>query len=217
MANGQFTPQAIQNRILAGGTQLFRQGAQALGQAAAGGRRRRGIAGAAELGRQVTEGLAPALGQTALRAGQVGEQLGAEFEKQQRGLEFAREELAQRKAIEDARLAQMAQQHQAQLQMQLFPHTGFTRPLLEGAGLGGEQGLFGGPSAFRGFQRELGRLGLPGQPFGGGQFGGRGGGQFGLSGLGAATNLQLQRQFPGMSRAGRFAMAQRFGLFGPQV
>lgn len=216
MANGnEFSPQAIQNRILAGGTQLFRQGAQALRQAGAAQRRRAGIAGAAELGRQVTEPLGQALGQTALRAGQVGERLGAEFEKQRRQLELQREELAQRREMEQARLEEMIRQRQQQAQMQLLPHTGFTPQLFESAGFGTpEEGFFGGPGGFRGFQRDIRRLGLPGLPFGDGRFGGRGP-QFGLSGLGAGSNLRLQMMFPGMSRAGRFQMAQRLGLFGP--
>lgn len=213
MPNGNqqdFSPQAIQNRILAGASPLFRQGAQAVRQAAAGAARRRGIFGAADIGRRVTEPLGQALGQTALRAGQAGEQMSAEFEKQRRALEqqltLQRESLAQQKELEQARLQEMIRGRQLGAQMQLFPHTGFTPELFEGAGL-----EFGRPGEFRRFQRQIGRLGLPGQPFAGGQ----GGAQFGLGGLGAQTNLRLQRQFPGMSRAGRLAMAQRFGLFGP--
>lgn len=215
MANGNqdFSPQGIQQRIIAQGTPLFRQGAQAVRQAATGAGRRRGVFGAADIGRQATEALAPALGQVALKAGETGERLGAEFEKQRRGLELQREQLAQQKEMEQARLAEMVAQRQQQAQMQLLPHTGLTPQLLEGAGFGDEQGFFGGPGAFRGFQRELGRLNMPGFPFSGqGGFGGRGGGQFGLSGLGGASNLQLQRMFPGMSRGGRLQMAMNMGL-----
>ena len=217
MANGNqdFSPQGIQQRILAGASPLFRQGAQAIRQATGAAARRRGVFGAGDISRQVTEPLGQQLGQTALRAGQVGEQLGAEFEKQRRGLELQREQLAQQKEMEQARLAEMVAQRQQNLQMQLLPHTGFTPQLLESAGFGGEQGFFGGPGAFRGFQRDIGRLGLPGLPFGGGRFGARGGAQFGLSGLDAGSNTRLQMMFPGMSRAGRFQMAQRLGLFGP--
>lgn len=215
MANGNqdFSPAGIQARIIAQGTPLFRQGAQAVRQAATGAGRRRGVFGAADIGRQATEALAPALGQVALKAGETGERLGAEFEKQRRGLELQREQLAQQKEMEQARLAEMVKARQQQAQMQLLQHTGFTPQLFESAGFGTQdQGFFGGPGAFRGFQRDIGRLGLPGLPFGGGQFGGGGGGQFGLSGLGGASNLQLQRMFPGMSRGGRLQMAMNMGL-----
>ena len=216
MANGNqdFSPQAIQQRMIAQASPLFRQGAQAVRQAAAGAGRRRGVFGAADISRQATEALAPALGQTALKAGQVGEQLGAEFEKQRRALELQREQLAQQKELEQARLAEMVRQRQQQAQMQLLQHTGFTPQLLESAGLMGEGGEpFGGRGAFRGFQRDIGRLGLPGFPFSAqGGFGRPGG--FGLTSLGAGSNLRLQMMFPGMSRAGRLAMAQRMGLFG---
>lgn len=217
MANGNqqdFSPQAIQNRILAGATPLFRQGAQAVRQAAGGAARRRGVFGAGDISRQATEPLGQALGQTALRAGETGERMGAEFEKQRRSLEqqltLQRESLAQQKELEANRLAEMVAARQQQAQMQFFPHTGFTPGLAELTGLTGEGGFLGGPSAFRGLQRQVGQLGLPGQPFGGGQFGGQG--QFGLSGLGGASNLQLQRMFPGMSRGGRLQMAMNLGL-----
>jgi len=215
MANGQtdFSPQGIQNRIIAEGSPLMRQGAQAVRQAATGAGRRKGVFGAADIGRQATEAFAPAMGQVALKAGQTGERLGAEFEKQRRGLELQREQMAQQKEMEQARLAEMVKQRQQQLQMLLLPHTGLTPGLAELGGLQGEGGLFGGPSAFRGFQREVGRLNMPGFPFSGqGGFGGGGGGQFGLQGMGGMSNLQLQRMYPGMSRGGRMQMAMNMGL-----
>ncbi len=217
MANGNqqdFSPQGIQNRILAGASPLFRQGAQAVRQAAGGAARRRGVFGAGDISRQATEPLGQALGQTALRAGETGERMGAEFEKQRRSLEqqltLQRESLAQQKELEQARLQEMIAQRQQQAQLQFFPQTGFTPQLAELTGLQGEGGFLGGPSAFRGLQRDIGQLNLPGQPFGGGQFGGRGG--FGLGGLGGQSQLRLQSMFPGMSRGGRLQMAMNLGL-----
>lgn len=210
MAIQDFSPQGIQSRILAQGTPLFRQGAQAISQAATGAGQRRGIFGAADIGRVATEGLGPALGQVALRAGETGERMAADFERQKRALEqqltLSREEMAQRKQLEEQRLAEMVKSRQLQAQLQLFPQLGFTSPLLESAGLAGEDiGLLGGD--FEDVQRQLGRLGLPGQPFGtGGRFGGAG------PRLDAATNLQLARMFPGMSRGGRLQQAMNLGL-----
>ena len=215
MANGNqqdFSPQGIQNRILAGASPLFRQGAQAVRQAAGGAARRRGVFGAGDISRQATEPLGQALGQTALRAGETGERMGAEFEKQRRSLEqqltLQRESLAQQKELEQARLQEMIAQRQQQAQLQFFPQTGFTPQLAELTGLQGEGGFLGGPTAFRGLQREVGRLGLPGQPFGQQGFGQQG---FG-GGLGAGMNLQLQRMFPGMSRGMRLQNAMNMGL-----
>lgn len=209
MPNGdEFTRQGIVSRLQAQLAPTFRQGAQAVRQAAAGAARRRGIFGAADIARQATEPFGQQLGRAAAQAGVAGERIAADIEKQRRSLELAREELAQRKAMEEARLAEMQASRQQQLQMQLFPHTGFTPQLLERAGFGGEGGFFGGPGAFRGFQRELGRLGLPGLPFGGGGMGGGIGRPFG----GASSALQLQRMFPGMSRGGRMQMAMNLGL-----
>lgn len=210
MPNGQqdFSPQAIQNRILAGASPLFRQGAQAVRQATAGATRRRGIVGAGDISRQATAGLGQALGQTALKAGQTGEQMAAEFEAQRRGLEqqleMQRRSLEQQKTLEANRLAEMVAARQQQAQMQLFPHIGLTPGFLEEVGL-----ELPGRQEQRQFQRQIGQLGLPGFPFGG-QGGGQG--QFGLAGLGGSTNLQLQRMFPGMSRGGRLQMAMNLGL-----
>lgn len=213
--SGDWSPQGIQSRIIAEGTPLFRQGAQAVRQATAAAGRRKGVFGAADISRRVTEPLAPALGQLALRAGQEGERLGAQFESQARALEFSREELAQRKAIEDQRIAEMMAQRQQTGQLAMFPHTGFTQEMLQSLGYPGTPREPFGPQFELGqFQRSLEdmqrRDQLPGIPFGQGPLASRGG-------LNARDQMMLSRMYPGSTRGYRMQMAQNLGLMGGPI
>jgi hypothetical protein len=155
------------------------------------------------------------LGQLALRAGVAGETMGADFEKQARALELSREEMAQRKSIEDARLAEMTAQRQQQGQMSLLPYTGFTQEMLQSLGYPGTpREPFGEQFGLNQFQRSLEdmqrRDQLPGMPFGGGGFGSQ-------QGLNAQQNLMMSRMYPGSTRAYRMQMAQNLGLMGGPI
>lgn len=214
--SGDWSPQGIQSRIIAEGTPLFRQGAQAVRQATAAAGRRKGVFGAADIARRVTEPLAQPLGQLALRAGVAGEQIGADFEKQARALEFSREELAERKRAEEARIAEMMARRQQEGQLGLLPYTGFTQEMLQSLGYPGTPREPFGPTFELGqFQRSLEdmqrRDQLPGIPFAGG------GGFPRVGGLTAQQQLMMSRMYPGSSRAYRLQQAQNLGLLGGPI
>lgn len=215
LPQGDWSPQGIQDRIIAEGSPLLRQGAQAIRQATGAAGRRKGVFGAGDISRRVTEPLAPALGQMALRAGVEGERQGADFERQARSLEFNREQLATRKALEEQRLQEMMAQRQQQGQLSMFGQTGFTQEMLKSLGYPGTPGQpFGPQGQLNQFQRSLEgmqrRDQLPGVPFGGGGFGSN-------RGLSASDQMMLSRMYPGMSRSGRMMQAQNLGMMGGPI
>lgn len=209
MSNGptDYSTQGIVDRMQASIAPTFRQGAQAVRQAAGGAARRRGTFGAFDIASQATEPFGAQMGQAAARAGVAGEQLGAQMEKQQRALTFSREELAQRKALEEQRLQEMTAQRQQQGQLSLLPHTGFTQEMLQSLGYPGTPREPFGPQFQLGqFQRSLEGMQrqdqLPGIPFGGG----------GLGGGSRNWQFEMQRMYPGMSRGMREMQAQNLGM-----
>lgn len=212
MSNGatDYSTQGIIDRMQASIAPTFRQGAQAVRQAASGAARRRGTFGAFDIASQATEPFGAQMGQAAARAGVAGEQLGAQMERQQRDLAYQREQLAQQKEIEANRLQEMMAQRQQSGQLSMLPYTGFTQEMLQSLGYPGTPREPFGPQFQLGqFQRSLEGMQrqdqLPGIPFGGGRFGSQ-------QGLTAQQNLMMQRMYPGSSRAYRMQNAMNLGL-----
>ncbi len=213
--SGDYSPRAIIDRMQAAIGPTFRRGAQAVRQAAAGAARRRGTFGAFDIASQATEPFGAQMGRAAAAAGVEGERLAADFEKQARALEFSREQLATRKALEEKRLQEMMAQRQQQGQLQLLPYTGFTQEMLQSLGYPGTpREPFGSMFDLRQFQRgleDVQRGGMmPGLPFGGGGFPR-------VGGLTAQQNLMLSRMYPGSSRAYKMQQAMNLGLMGGPI
>ena len=188
----------------------FRQGARAVRQAASGAARRRGTFGAFDIASQATEPFGAQMGKAAAAAGVAGEELGAQMERQLRDLTFRREQLAESKRAEEARIAEMMAGRQQQGQLSMFPHTGFTQEMLQSLGYPGTpREPFGGRFELGQFQRSLEDMQrqrqLPGIPFAPGRLAGRGG-------LNAQQQLMMSRMYPGSTRAYRMQMAQNLGL-----
>lgn len=216
MSNGtDYSTRGIVDRMQAALAPTFRQGAQAVRQAAGGALRRRGTVGAFDIASQATEPFGAQLGRAAASAGVAGEQLGAQMERQQRDLEFRREQLAQQRAMEEARLAEMTAGRQQTGQLSMFPHTGFTQEMLQSLGYPGTpREPFGPQFGLNTFQRSLEdmqrRDQLPGVPFQQGPLGGRGG-------MNAQQSLMLARMYPGMSRSQRMMQAMNLGMMGGPI
>lgn len=211
MSNGQdYSTRGIVDRMQASIAPTFRQGAQAVRQAASGAARRRGTFGAFDIASQATEPFGAQMGKAAAAAGVAGETLGAQMERQLRDLTFRREQLAESKRAEEARIGEMMAGRQQTGQLSMFPHTGFTQEMLQSLGYPGTpREPFGPQIGLSQFQRSLEgmqrRDQLPGIPFGQGPLGGRGG-------LTAQQQLNLSRAYPGMSRSGRMMQAQNLGM-----
>lgn len=212
MSNGatDYSTRGIVDRMQAAIRPTFRQGTQAVRQAASGAARRKGQFGAFDIASQATEPFGAQMGKAAAAAGVAGEELGAQMERQLRDLTFRREQLAESKRAEEARIGEMMAGRQQTGQLSMFPHTGFTQEMLQSLGYPGTPREPFGPQFQLGqFQRSLQdmqrRDQLPGVPFGQGPLAGRGG-------LNAQQQLMLSRMYPGMSRAGRMQMAQNLGL-----
>lgn len=214
-AGGDYSTQALINRMQAALGPTMRQGAQAVRQAAAAAGRRKGVFGAADIARQATQPFAAQLGQAAARAGVAGEQLGAQMERQLRDITLAREQAEIRRQLEQQRIEELIAQRQQQAQMQLLPYTGFTQELLQSAGYPGTpREPFGPRMDLRTFQRSLEdvqRMGMmPGLPF-------EQSGRMPGGGLTAQQNLMLSRMYPGSSRAYRLQQAMNLGLIGGPI
>lgn len=217
MSNGQtdYSTRGIVDRMQAAIAPTFRQGAQAVRQAASGAARRKGQFGAFDIAAQATEPFGAQMGKAAAAAGVAGEELGSTMERQLRDLTFRREQLAESKRAEEARIGEMMAGRQQQGQLSLLPHTGFTQEMLQSLGYPGTpREPFGEQFGLGQFQRSLEgmqRQGqLPGIPFGGGRFGSQ-------QGLNAQQNLMMSRMYPGSTRAYRMQMAQNLGLMGGPI
>lgn len=216
MSNGQdYSTRGIVDRMQAAIAPTFRQGARAVRQAASGAARRKGQFGAFDIAAQATEPFGAQMGRAAATAGVAGEELGAQMERQLRDLTFRREQLAEQKRAEEARIQEMMATRQQSGQLSLLPHTGFTQEMLQSLGYPGTpREPFGGQFQLGQFQRSLEdmqrRDQLPGIPFGQGPLAGRGG-------LTAQQNLMLQRMYPGSTRAYRLQNAMNLGLLGGPI
>jgi len=212
MSNGttDYSTRGIVDRMQAAIAPTFRQGTQAVRQAASGAARRKGQFGAFDIASQATEPFGAQMGKAAAAAGVAGESLGAQMERQLRDLTFQREQLAESKRAEEARIAEMMAGRQQTGQLAMFPQTGFTQEMLQSLGYPGTpREPFGPQIGLNQFQRSLEdmqrRDQLPGVPFQQGPLAGRGG-------MNAQTQLMLSRMYPGMSRSGRMMQAQNLGL-----
>jgi len=212
MSNGttDYSTRGIVDRMQAAIAPTFRQGTQAVRQAASGAARRKGQFGAFDIASQATEPFGAQMGKAAAAAGVAGESLGAQMERQLRDLTFQREQLAESKRAEQARIAEMMASRQQTGQLSMFPQTGFTQEMLQSLGYPGTpREPFGPQIGLNQFQRSLEgmqrRDQLPGVPFDRGPLAGRGG-------MNAQTQLMLSRMYPGMSRSMRMMQAQNLGL-----
>jgi len=216
MSNGQdYSTRGIVDRMQAAIAPTFRQGSQAVRQAASGAARRKGQFGAFDIASQATEPFGAQMGKAAAAAGVAGEELGANMERQLRDLTFRREQLAESKRAEEARIQEMMRGRQQTGQLSMFPQTGFTQEMLQSLGYPGTpREPFGPQSQLNQFQRSLEgmqrRDQLPGIPFGQGPLAGRGG-------LSAQQQLNLSRAYPGMSRSMRMMQAQNLGMIGGPI
>jgi hypothetical protein len=212
MSNGttDYSTRGIVDRMQAAIRPTFKQGTQAVRQAASGAARRKGQFGAFDIASQATEPFGAQMGKAAAAAGVAGEELGSQMERQLRDLTFRREQLAESKRAEEARLGEMMAGRQQTGQLSMFPQTGFTQEMLKSLGYPGTpRDPFGPQGNLNQFQRSLEgmqrRDQLPGIPFGGGGFGSQ-------QGLTAQQQLNLSRMYPGMSRAGRMMQSQNLGM-----